>query len=223
VTRLIRRNDRVVHARTIGAMGLDATLATLALAVALALRPWRALPSGPPWVWLACWALLPLLWALDRLTHAALAQPLSGACLLLLMAGWPLAVLGQVAAALVLIGVGTLEPLQALQRVVWLGVVPATLALGLGAAVRRWLPQHLFVYIFARGFLATLLATAAAAWLAVAWHGSRDGLSAEELMIGRWLAAWGEAVVTGMLIAIFVAFRPHWLATYSDRLYLPRS
>jgi uncharacterized membrane protein len=25
-----------------------------------------------------------------------------------------------------------------------------------------------------------------------------------------------------MLVAIFVAFRPHWLATYSDALYLPR-
>ena len=204
-------------------MGLDAILAALALAIALACRPWRALPSGPPWVWLACWALLPPLWALDRLSHAALVQPLSGASLLLLMAGWPLAVLGQGAAALVLVGLGTLEPLHALQRLVWLGIVPGTLALGLGAAVRRWLPHHLFVYIFARGFFATLLATAAAAWLALAWHGSRTGLSTEEVLIGRWLAAWGEAVVTGMLVAIFVAFRPQWLATYSDRLYLPPS
>jgi uncharacterized membrane protein len=24
-----------------------------------------------------------------------------------------------------------------------------------------------------------------------------------------------------MLVAIFVAFRPEWLATYADRLYLP--
>jgi len=43
-----------------------------------------------------------------------------------------------------------------------------------------------------------------------------------ELMVGRWLSAWGDAVLTGMLVAIFVAFRPEWLATYSDRLYLPR-
>ena len=34
-------------------------------------------------------------------------------------------------------------------------------------------------------------------------------------MIGRWLAAWGDAFTVGMLVAIFVAFRPHWLATYS--------
>jgi uncharacterized membrane protein len=32
--------------------------------------------------------------------------------------------------------------------------------------------------------------------------------------------AWGDAFVTGMLTAIFVAFKPAWLATWSDRLYL---
>jgi uncharacterized membrane protein len=36
------------------------------------------------------------------------------------------------------------------------------------------------------------------------------------------LAAFGDAFITGMLVAIFVAFRPQWLATYTDRLYLPR-
>ena len=41
-----------------------------------------------------------------------------------------------------------------------------------------------------------------------------------ELAIARWLAAWGDAFLAGMLVAIFVAFRPQWLATYSDRLYL---
>ena len=33
----------------------------------------------------------------------------------------------------------------------------------------------------------------------------------------------GEKSLTAvaMLVAIFVAFRPQWLATYSDRIYLP--
>ncbi len=79
----------------------------------------------------------------------------------------------------------------------------------------------MFVYIFARGFFGTLVATAAAAWLAL-WHQDPAlGLSTADLLLGRWLAAWGEAIVTGMLVAIFVAYRPHWLATYSDALYLP--
>jgi uncharacterized membrane protein len=203
-------------------MVLEWLLATIACAVALAVRPWRGLPDGPPWVWLVCWAMLPLFWAIDRHAQVSLLQPLSGASLLLLMAGWPLAVLGQFAAALVLVLTGVLDPAQAGQRWVWLGIVPATLALALGAAARRWLPNHLFVYILGRGLFATLLATAIAAWLALWHHGGALGLGTADIVIGRWLTAWGEAIITGMLVAIFVAFRPQWLATYSDALYLAR-
>ena len=32
--------------------------------------------------------------------------------------------------------------------------------------------------------------------------------------------AWGDAFLTGMFAAIFVAFAPQWLATWSDRNYL---
>ena len=47
-----------------------------------------------------------------------------------------------------------------LHRLVWLGLVPGTLAMGLGAAVRRWLPHHLFIYILGRGFFVTAAAVA---------------------------------------------------------------
>ena len=203
-------------------MTLEWIGAVLALAAALALRPWRALgAAGPPWVWLAAWALLPWLWSADRHAHSALLQPLSGASLLLLMAGWPLAVLGLTSAALLAFAVGALDASESVQRLVWLGLMPASIALAWGAAARRWLPRHLFVYIFARGFFGTLVATMAAAALALWRQGPMPGLTAGDLLLGRWLAAWGEAIVTGMLVAIFVAYRPHWLATYSDALYLP--
>jgi uncharacterized membrane protein len=41
-------------------------------------------------------------------------------------------------------------------------------------------------------------------------------------MVGRWLLAWGDGFITGMMAAIFVAFRPQWLATWSDSLYLKK-
>jgi uncharacterized membrane protein len=204
-------------------MGLDAAAAVIALLAALATRPWRLLPpQGPPWPWIATWAVLPLLWSADLLARSPVAQPLSGASLLVLMSGWPLAMPALAAAALVATLLGPLDAALALHRLVWLGIVPGTLALALGAAVRRWLPHHLFVYIFARGFFGTLLATAAAGALALWLTGARAGLSETDLLLGRWLAAWGEAIVTGMLVSIFVAYRPQWLATYSDALYLPR-
>lgn len=200
----------------------DAGTALAGIAVALALKPWRAAPSaGPPWPWLAAWAALPLLWSTDRLVAMPILQPLSGAPLLMLMAGWPLAVPAMVVAAALAALAGPLGLLEALHRLVWLGIVPATLALILGAALRRWLPRHLMIYILGRGFFATMLALAATAALALIADPPPQGTEIGDLLLARWLAAFGEATLTGMLVAIFVAFRPQWLATYSDRLYLP--
>ena len=64
-----------------------------------------------------------------------------------------------------------------------------------------------------------LMAAGAAATLARPLPPATDAYS---LLIGYWLVAWGEAVLTGMLTAIFVAYKPEWLFTWSDRRYLPR-
>jgi len=165
--------------------------------------------------------MLPALWGADRYVDTPAAQPLSGACLLMLMCGWPLAVIALAAVALATGWLAGLTPADALDRYVWLGLAPATLALALGAAVRRWLPAHLMVYILGRGFFATAIAGTLAGTASALLHGSPAGLAATDVMLGRWLASWGDAWLTGMLVAIFVAFRPHWLATYADHLYLP--
>jgi len=209
-------------APALGFEPLTALLALLALAVALALRPWRALgPEGPPWPWLAWWVLLPAFWGADRYVQMPVAQPLSGACLLMLMVGWPFAVIALVPVALATAWLAGLSPAEGLDRFVWLGVAPATIAMVLGAAVRRWLPNHLMVYILARGFFASAIAGTLAGTLWVWSRGTPAGLDAGDVMLGRWLASWGDAWLTGMLVAIFVAFRPQWLATYADRIYLP--
>ena len=215
-------------------MELDAILTLLALAVALALRPWRMLTSARPLVheahgtpaalWtplLATLVLLPWLWALPHITHMPLQLQWSGACLVLLMLGWPLAVP-------VLCTVGGLAWLlapaltadEALSMVLWHGIVPATLALGWGVLLRRWVGTRVFVYIFGRGFVGTALSLFAASLLAQALGESIPGISQDLGKIARWLMAWGDAIVTGMTTAIFVAYRPQWLATWSDRLYL---
>lgn len=198
-------------------------LASAALCLALALRPWRATPAeGPPWPWLAWWAAMPLLWGADQIARIPLVQPIAGSCLLVMMAGWPLSVLAMVVVAALTGMVADLSWAEGLSRLVWLGVVPATLTVGLGALIRRWLPHHLFVYILGRGFFASLLAMSLAGVLAWLVQGTPAGVQAEDLLLGRWLSAWADAFLTGMMVAIFVAFRPQWLATYSDALYLPR-
>ena len=132
-----------------------------------------------------------------------------------LLALWPLAVRVPAALITVVVVVGWVDGLH---RLVWLGIVPATFVLALGAAVRRWLPGHLFAYILGRGFAATLLALVVA--LAVALDSHAATASAGGHFVGRLLLGFAEAFLTGTVTARLVAFRPHLLATYADRLYL---
>lgn len=205
-----------------GKLGLSLLVLGPAAAVSLWLQPWRAWGSPPAWpAWLLC-VLMPGMWSLDVISGQPLLQPLSLACLLVLLVGWPLGVLAFAAVGLVMVWAPGLALLDAVHRVTWQGVVPATLLLLLGAGIRRWLPQHLFVYILGRGFLATGVSLMLAGGLEAVLFGAPLSVSTSDVMLARGLSAFGEAFLTGMCVAIFVAFRPHWLATYADRLYLPR-
>jgi len=214
-------------------MELEACLIAVALAISLWLRPWRMLsrqalekdgPSEPSPLWtplLATLVVLPWLWALPSLHAMPLQLQWSGACLVVLMLGWPLAIpalvaVGGIAAVLS----PSLDWADAVGTIAWQGVVPATLALALGAVIRRLIGTQPFVYVLGRAFLGTAVCLFLANVLGQ-WSGhSLPGVEGDLSLVARWLMAWGDAFVTGMLTAIFVAFKPEWLATWSDRLYL---
>lgn len=213
---------------------LEIALALIALILALLLRPWRQLLSRRPLVtqssgdasglWtplLATLVVLPWMWALPTLHQMPLQLQWSGACLVLLMLGWPLAVLTLLAVGVItwLLSPSLSVP-ATLALTVWHGLVPATLAMGWGALLRRFLGTKVFVYLFGRGFFGTVVSLFIAGLLAQAAGEQLPGVQQELGKIARWLMAWGDAVVTGMLTAVFVAYRPQWLATWSDDLYL---
>lgn len=202
-------------------MELNLTLLFLPLAGALALQPWRLLAGATRLTpILATLTILPWLWALPSLHKMPLQLQGSGACLVVLMLGWPLAVpvlctVGVLAALISPMGWDT-----ALDLTVWLGLVPATLALAMGVAVRRWIGVHLFVYVLGRAFLGTAICVFATGALAQ-WAGHRlPGIDDALNLVAHWLVAWGDAFMTGLFASILVAFKPDWLATWSDRLYL---
>ncbi|NBD19995.1 hypothetical protein GTZ97_04840 [Aquabacterium fontiphilum] len=195
------------------------------LLLALAFKPWLPLRHAPlQSPWLAALILLPFAWWTQHLMPSGFSLHLSGACLLVLMFGWPLAMWTLPLVSLLSEGLsqGTLPQWGPwVAHVVWLGVLPGTFALALGLAIRRWLPHHLFVYILGRGFFTTALSVTFMGVLA--WLAGRKPLSLgdDEWLLAHWLLGWGEAISTGMLTAIFVAFKPQWLLTYSDARYLP--
>jgi uncharacterized membrane protein len=98
--------------------------------------------------------------------------------------------------------------------------VPATLALVMGYAVRRWIGLHLFVYVLCRAFLGTVLCVFLSGVLAQLGGHSMPGIDDDLSLVAHWLVAWGDAFLTGMFTAILVAYKPEWLATWSDQLYL---
>lgn len=222
-------------------MFLEAAIALLAMLAAIFLQPWRLLTSQRPLahethgrpspLWtplLATLVVLPWAWALPTLHHMPLQLQWSGACLVLLTLGWPLAVPVLLAVAVIaaLISPGLSWP-DALGLAAWQGVVPATLALLLGWLMRRlittraFMGARIFVYVLGRGFLGTALCIFLAGTLSQ-WAGHvLPGVGDQLSLVARWLMAWGDAVITGMLCAVFVAFKPEWLATWSDSLYLP--
>ena len=202
---------------------VEAALLVTATALALWLRPWRVLSARAlPWPWVVTVAVMPFLWALDGLTGIALSPRLSGAALLVLLAGWPLTVLTLLPVAVVAALVGPLDWTEALHRSVWFGLLPASLTMALGAAVRQWLPRHPATYLLGRGCIAVLAACAVAA-LSFTWLRRQSGVAVDASVVAALLGAWGETVITAWVVALGVALRPHWLATYSDRLYWPNA
>ena len=204
---------------------VELSVVALALVVAVALRPWRMLSGALLTPLLAGVALLPWFWLLPQklpssLLGGSVAVQLSGACLLTLLLGWPLATLALllVSAGVWWLGSSPIEPWMS--QLVWLGLVPSALCMVLGAALRRWAPPHVFIYILGRGFLGTALCMFAAGVLYELLYHLVGGVDTGDALVARWLMAWGDAFLTGMLVAIFVAFKPEWLATWSDRRYL---
>lgn len=199
---------------------LELALGLPALLAALALKPWRMLCGPLLTPALAALALLPWFWLLPQQLPQGLQIQLSGASLLALMLGWPLAVPVLALVALQVWVLGQHEAEAVLAQWVWLGLVPATLALGIGALLRRFAPANPFVYTLGRGFLGTALSVFGAGLLQEFAQRWLAGASLQDALVARWLMAWGDAFLTGMFCAIFVAFAPQWLATWSDRRYL---
>lgn len=206
---------------------VEAALLALAWAAALAVRPWRLLRAGgapTPLVMptLACLVLVPWLWSWPAL--AAMPVPLhwSAAPLVVLLLGWPLAVGCLSVAGPVATLANGLGWAEGLSLTVWSGLLPATLALGLGHAVRKACGPHPLGYLFGRAFFVPLLVMAACGCAACAWPHRGGAADADMQIVTALLLAVGEASWTCALATLLVACRPQWLATWSDALYLPR-
>ncbi|WP_394391616.1 energy-coupling factor ABC transporter permease [Shewanella woodyi] len=102
--------------------------------------------------------------------------------------------------------------------------LPLFLCFMVYSQIFKYLPHHLFVYIFGGAFINAFLSILFhillwAAWLWLStdydWAFLRDNYLLIIPLLG-----FPEALLNGMAITLLVVYRPHWLYDYSDSTYL---
>jgi uncharacterized membrane protein len=211
----------------VSSLAAEIILLALAWAAVLMVRPWRLLRPYEGQVTLAtpllaCVVVVTWLWSWPGL--AALSLPLrwSAAPLVVLMVGWPLAIpVLTVAGLSTMVSTGA-SLAEAMSLLTWSGVLPATLVLALGYGVRKAFGHHPVAYMLGRAFLVPLVALGSCGLAGVLLGQGMAGATGDLQRVAIALLAMGEASWTCAIASLLVAYRPQWLATWSDEAYLGR-
>jgi uncharacterized membrane protein len=197
----------------------------LSLLLALRLAVWRRLLVREQFhVFLGSSVVLLLLWHIRVSVDPAWSFHLLGVTAVTLMFGWALAVVIGALAEMALVLNGVLEwrgfPLNALLMV----VAPVTLTQVILVLVRSLLPKNFFIYVLVNAFLTAGLAALTSGFLAslVLLAGDVYGWAhlRETLFPFFPLMSLPEAIINGWLVTILVLYRPDWVVSFDDRLYL---
>jgi uncharacterized membrane protein len=198
----------------------------LALAVAVWRAPWRRLleHSELQHVFLGAAVSIALLWSVRAGISPGLGIHFIGMTLLTLMFGWQLALVvsGLALTMVCVLGLDVWEGFGINGLVV--GVIPVAVSFGIYRLVERYLPNHLFIYIFVTAFFGAMVAVAMSAVVMVLLLTGSELYSyskiSYEYLAYLPLIMFPEGVLNGMLATIFVVFKPLWMSTFDDAKYL---
>jgi uncharacterized membrane protein len=212
-----------------GGVNLAASaLAGAALAWALVRAPWRVWLADRErqWVWLGSLSLLLVVWSMKAGITPGLSVRFLLMTALTLLHGWHLAVIGGALVLAVMSYLGLAEWSLFGPNLLCMAVVPALFTAWLHELVHARLPHNYFVYFFVTTFFGSALAFNLAGLARVglmALSGSLDTahVGAEYFAILP-LMSFGEGVVNGTLIGMAVVYRPRWVMSFDDRVYLSR-
>ena len=175
------------------------------------------------WVWASVVALF-LLWQLEAGLQAGLQVHFLAITVLVLCHGWRIACwMGAV--PILLMGVmgglpWTTMGLYGLLTV----VIPAWCSFAVFQLTYRYLPHHLFIYLFVAAFFngaltmtAHQLTTAAVMGLSGAFSW---GYILDNYLVLLPLLLFPEALLNGMAITLLVVYKPEWVRSFHDNDYL---
>jgi uncharacterized membrane protein len=175
-------------------------------------------------VFFGAMVMLLTLWGIKAGISPGLGFHHLGATLFTLMFGWTRALIGLsvvLAASLVLqaqdwpsFGVNGLLSIA----------IPVMISYAILKLSQKLLPDNFFIYVFVCAFFGAATAAAASRLSAIALL-SLIGAYSDEKLIEESLQflplfMFPEAFVTGMLISIFVVYKPDWVTTFDDDRYI---
>ena len=108
-----------------------------------------------------------------------------------------------------------------------LGILaPISLTYGIYSLTFHKLPRHVFTYIFLCAFIPGAL-TIALKMLALSGYFYLDGLYSWHIIEDNYLMIstlmlFPEAMFNGMTITLLIIYKPEWVYTFYDRLYLDK-
>jgi len=168
--------------------------------------------------------MLFLLWGVKAGVSPGLGFHHLGATLFTLMFGWPLAIFGLsiIMLASVLLQHNELISLGA--NGVLSIIIPVMVSYGVLRLSQRFLPDNFFIYIFIAAFFGAGIAVAVSRLASIVLLALIDAYPLakliEESLLYTPMFMFPEMFVTGMLISIFVVYRPDWVVTFDDERYI---
>ncbi len=149
---------------------------------------------------------------------------LVGATLLTLMFGWEFATLSIALVLVVHAFYSGLSLLALPVNVLLIGALPSLVSQGIFRLADRHLPNSFFIYIFVCAFFGAAVSIATIVIFTTGVHWISDTYPWEYLWKNytRYvpLMMFPEAFLTGMLMSLFVAYRPQWVSSFDDSRYL---
>jgi uncharacterized membrane protein len=207
---------------------VTAVVAGLVLVLAAISAPWRVWLEDRErqWVWLGSLALLVAIWSMKAGITPGLSVRFLLVSTLTLMHGWQLAVIGAALALGVLTATGQASWVSFGANLLCMAVVPALFTAWLHELVHARLPHNYFIYFFVTVFVGSAVAynlAGLARVVLLALSGSLDaGHAGPEYFAILPLMSFGEAFLNGLLMAMLVVYRPKWVMSFDDRLYLAK-
>ncbi len=175
-------------------------------------------------VYFGAMVMLFLLWGIKAGISPGLGFHHLGATLFTLMFGWALAILGLAVVLLVSV-------LLQYNEMAALGVngclsiiIPVFSSYAVLKLSQRYLADNFFVYIFVVAFFGAGIAVMFSRFFSIivlSLVGAYpDAKIIEESLLYTPLFMFPEMFITGMLISVFVVYKPEWVLTFDDERYI---